>query len=136
MSDTEEFHGFQELTDSELKKSDVYSELIYNEDEEKVENDKFEDTKTDSNNNSSEHNFNPMSPPFYGFGPETVIPGKIEICDKDGEPEIVRRGRLGKPRGLDLKQKERSEVTVCTGTRSGREFAPLSQEEGSSSNSS
>ena len=42
---------------------------------------------------------------FRGFGPETRIPGRLEICqDEDGAIVMIRKRRLGKPRGLD-KQK-------------------------------
>ena len=42
---------------------------------------------------------------FRGFGPETQIPGRLEICqNEDGAIVMIRKKRLGKPRGLD-KQK-------------------------------
>ena len=38
--------------------------------------------------------------PFTGFGPETVIPGKLEIVEDGEDIYVVRKKRKGRPRGL------------------------------------
>ena len=47
---------------------------------------------------------------FWGFGPETQIPGRLEICqDKDGGIVVIRKKRLGRPRDQDIKKTSEQE---------------------------
>ena len=71
---------------------------------------------TDGNGNSTDG--------FNGFGPETPIPGRLEIIEVDGDFQVVRQKRRGKPRGLNLKEKKLTllkDANQETGLRSGKQ---------------
>ena len=60
------------------------------------------------------------SPPFHGFGPETVFPDNIDIktVGEEGEEQvvsIVRKKRTGRPPGRRVGERERETDAVDPG---------------------
>ena len=127
-------HGFEELTEAERSKTRIYGDLIG--DLSSSSPDKSDSgtvrheilvSLTDHTSGATDH-----SPPFQGFGSDIQIPGRVEIVEMDGDVEMVRKKRLGKPRGLDLRQSKSEELektSRCLGSRSGHVRAlPVSGE--------
>ena len=71
----------------------------------------------------------PSSPPFFGFGPEEVIPDRI-IVETTGEGEeeevvnVYRKKRTGRPRGTKSSSSISSSGMLDSTTRSGLSLPP------------